>query len=158
MCVSDLFELLNEIQRRVTDALQEFTGVNPEIADTNARIEPRRAPYARVGIVEAVHSDFTISSDSLMVGLQIIAVVPIGNRRPQETQFKLAQTLHSHLLGESYEKAIVSLSSGRIARLMPATKTSFISDIEQVISEIAPDCTSVTITMTAEIPLGGKSF
>ena len=156
--MSDLQALLSEIQTRVANALSEFTGVEPEVDDLNARHEPRKVPYARVGIAEAAHTDFTVSSDSLMVGIQLVAVVDRNNRRPQEFQFELAEILHHHIFGENYDNCLLNLPSGRVARLIPTTKTTFLSDIEQAIAERIPDSTSVVIVLTAEIPLGGKVF
>jgi hypothetical protein len=156
--VSDLKVLLEEVKDRVRSALLEFTGRTPEVEDLNARNEPRGVPYARVGIAEAAHTDFTISSDSLMVGFQLIAVVDRNNRQPQEVQFDLAETIHKHLFGQQYENCLIDLPSGRVARLIPTTKTTFFSDVEQAVAERIPDCTSIVVVLTAEIPLGGQVF
>lgn len=159
--MTDLDELLSVIKERVRNALVVMTGSQVvEILDLNARVEPRMIPYARVGIAEVVHSDFTVSSDSLMVNFQIVAVVKGTSveSNPQSVQFELSKQLHLSLFGSSYENSIVSLQSGRVARLIPSTRTSYLSDIEQAIAERAPDCTSVTISMVAEVPLGGLVF
>lgn len=156
--MSDLKVLLEEIQTRVANALSEFTGVEPEVEDLNERSEPRKVPYARVGIAEATHTDFTVSSDSLMVGIQLVAVVNRNSRRPQEVQFELSAIIHKHLFGQHYENCLIELPSGRVARLIPATKTTYLSDIEQAIAERLPDCTSVVVVLTADIPLGGQVF
>lgn len=156
----DAYELLTVIKERVRNGLLEFTGAaDAEVLDLNARSEPHSIPYARVAIAEIVHTDFTVSSDSLMLGIQVVAVVRASSdRTPQETQLGLAQALHFAIFGRNYENAMIELSSGRTARLLPATKSSFLTDVEQMLMERAPDCTSVTIVLSAEIPLGGMVF
>lgn len=154
----DLHFLLQVIQERVARALMELTGDEPEVANLNSRAEPRKVPYARVGIAEVTHSDFTVSSDSLMVGIQIVAVASRNNLQPQQVQIELARAIHKSLFGEDYSMTVVECPSGRVARLIPATRTVFFSDIEQAIAERMPDYTSILITLTAELPLGGKVF
>lgn len=154
----DLYFLLQVIQERVARALMEFTGSEPEVADLNSRVEPRKVPYARVGIAEITHSDFTVSSDSLMVGIQIVAVVSRNNSQPQRIQIELAEAIHRFLFGADYSMTMIECPSGRVARLIPATRTALLSDIEQAIAERMPDYTSVLVTFTAELPLGGKAF
>lgn len=160
--MTDAYELLTAVKNRVKAALAEFAGVSEtsvEVLDFNARSEPRVVPYARIGIAEIVHSDFTVSSDSLVIGIQVVAVVRLtDDKNPQETQLDLAKALHFAVFGERYEHDLIELSSGRVARLMPATKSTFLTDIEQVLMERAPDCTSVSMLISAEIPLGGLSF
>jgi hypothetical protein len=156
--VTDLQEILVAIQNRVYNALFEFSGKTPEVSDLNARKEPSSVPYARVGIAEVAHSDFTVSSDSLMIGIQLVAVVNRNGKQPQEVQFELARVIHFHLFGENYESCLLELSSGRVARLIPSTRTTFFSDVEQAVAERVPDCTSVVIVLTVELPLGGKVF
>ncbi len=156
--MTDLQEILETIKERVRNSLRSMTGVEPEVDEINSRSEPKRVPYARVGIAEAVHSDFTVSSDSLMLGLQIIAVVDRNRNAPQAVQFELAKALHEGIFGRNYELCLLTLSSGRTARLIPATRTTFTSDIEQELVERVPDCTSVVITLSAELPLGGSVY
>lgn len=156
--MSDLQVILETIKRRVAEAIADLTGLDPEVSDINSRAEPRRVPYARVGIAELAHSDFTISSDSLMIGIQVVAVVSRNNEQPQVVQFRLAEALHKAIFGEYYERSIIELESGRAVRLIPSTRTSFLSDVEQAIAERMPDYTSVAITLTAELPLGGRVF
>jgi len=154
--VTDLEQLLEVIKERVTNALVEFTNAQPEVADLNSRSEPRTAPYARIGIPEVGHDDLTIPMDKLAVAIQIIAVVDRKGRTPQSVQFELSKVLLQHLLGENYELCLIELGSGRAVRILPSARVTFISDVESIIAERAPDCTSVVIMLAAELYLGGK--
>jgi hypothetical protein len=154
--MTDLEQFLSVIKERVRNALVEFTGTEPEIADLNARSEPRSAPYSRIGIPEVGHDDLTVPLDRLVVGVQIIAVVDRKGKPPQSIQFALAKTLLLHLFGENHELCLIELDSGRSVRIVPSARVTFISDVESIIAERAPDCTSVVIMFGAELYLGGK--
>jgi hypothetical protein len=159
MPTEDLAVILAELQARVRSALQSMLpDRTPDVRELTARVEQRTLPYGRVGIIEVGHSDFTISSDSLLVSAQIIAVVPVQNDSPQATQFQLARVLHEALFGPRYEATLLTLPSGRVARLIPSTRTMFLSDVEQTLAERLPDATSVVMTMGIELPLGGQAF
>jgi hypothetical protein len=154
--MTDLEQFLSVIKERVRVALQDFTGANPEIADLNARTEPRSAPYARIGIPEIGHDDQTIPMDRLVIGVQIIAVVDRRGNPPHAVQFELARALLLGLFGEDYERCLIPLDSGRTVRLVPSARVTFISDVESIIVERAPDCTSVVVMFGAELYLGGR--
>jgi hypothetical protein len=155
----DLAAIMEELQARVRNALQAmFPDRTPDVQELTARAEQRVLPYGRVGITEVGHSDFTISSDSLLVSVQVIAVVPVQDNSPQATQFQLARLLHEALLGSRYEETLLPLPSGRVARLLPTVRTAFLSDVEQMLAERLPDATSVVMTMGVELPLGGQVF
>jgi len=154
--MTELEQFLTIIKERVSNALLEFTGTHPEVADLNSRTEPRQVPYARIGIPEIGHDDMTVPMDKLAIGVQIIAVVNCRNRPPQSVQFELARTLLLHLIGEEYEHCLIEFDSGRSVRILPSARVTFISDVESIIAERAPDCTSVVITLGAELYLGGK--
>jgi hypothetical protein len=154
--MTDLEQFLSVIKERVRNALVEFTGTEPEIADLNARSEPRSAPYARIGVPEVGHDDLTVPLDRLVVGVQIIAVVDRKGKPPQTVQFELTKAILLHLFGENHELCLIELDSGRSVRIVPSTRVTFISDVESIIAERAPDCTSVVIMFGAELYLGGK--
>ena len=154
--MTELEQFLGIIKERVANALLEYTGTQPEVADLNARTEPRIVPYARIGIPEIGHDDMTVPMDKLAIGVQIITVVNCRNRPPQSVQFELAKTLLVHLLGEDHERCMIEFDSGRVIRILPSARVTFISDVESIIAERAPDCTSVVITLGAELYLGGK--
>lgn len=157
--MDDLVAILEELQARVRSALQTMLpDRTPDVRELTARAEQRTLPYGRVGITEVGHSDFTISSDSLLVNVQVVAVVPVQSDNPQATQFRLARVLHETLFGSQYESTLLSLPSGRVARLIPSTRTVFLSDVEQALAERLPDATSVVMTVLLEVPLGGQVF
>jgi hypothetical protein len=94
--------------------------------------------------------------DRLVVGVQIITVVDRKGKPPQTVQFELAKALLLHLFGENHELCLIELDSGRSVRIVPSARVTFISDVESIIAERAPDCTSVVIMFGAELYLGGK--
>jgi hypothetical protein len=157
--MEDLTVILEELQARVRSALQAlFPDRAPDVRELSARTEQRTLPYSRVGITEVGHSDFTISSDSLLVTIQVIAVAPVRSAGIQATQFELARALHESLFGPNFETTLLPLPSGRVARLIPSARTTFLSDVEQALAERLPDATSVVMTIGVELPLGGKVF